>query len=362
MINDELIAAALDPIFKGYVQNDDVQDFYNEVTADVKESAQFLLDTKQVMRPKQAVDRAVKSLGDLTEPLLLISSPVASASTATASATVAQSWPDTEVGHIVLRADETQVRLVASADAQIHVHQFQQSKLAASKLQLKQSEDTLYLAAPSPRWFQYLIPFRHPKSVVEIALPAQFDGTLDVDLKSGSLSATDLTNQLRATLTLRSGGITMQHVQFKTLSAQLTSGSFKVNHLVCETLSLNAHSGAVHLANVETVFDISAHSGLVKGSMLAGAGQFDVHSGSLTLNWQRIDGDIAVVNQSGTVKLQAPTADSFKFDLQAQSGTVKVTRNATYSLQVQGAALGQVGEAPQYSVTVKNHSGTIRLN
>ncbi|GAX02136.1 DUF4097 family beta strand repeat-containing protein [Secundilactobacillus silagei] len=362
MINDKLISAALDPIFTVYAQNDDVRDFYKEVTADVKEAAQALLDNKQATVPQQAVEMAVKSLGDLTEPLQLISSPAASAAVATTSATVAQSWSDTEVRHIILRADETQVRLVASADAQIHVHQFQQPKLAASKLQLKQSEDTLYLAAPSPRWFQYLIPFRHPKSVVEIALPAQFAGTLDVDLKSGSLSATDLTNQLRATLTLRSGGITMEHVQFKTLSAQLTSGSFKANHLVCETLSLNAHSGAVHLANVETIFDLSAHSGLVKGNMLAGAGQFDVHSGSLTLNWQRIDGDIAVINHSGTVKLQAPAADSFKFDLQAQSGTVKVTRNATYSLQVQGAALGQVGEAPQYSVTVKNHSGTIRLN
>lgn len=360
MINDNLISAILKPIFANYPQSDDSRDFYNEVAADVREAAQDLLDSNDATTPEQAVKLAVDSMGDLTEPLQLISgtpSPAISQNDLDTS-----SWSTDLVTHIVLHADETKVNLVASPDDQIHVHQYQQPKLTSTKVKIKTTKETLSIEAPSPRWFQYLIPFRHPKSTVEIALPSQFAGHIEAELVAGTLSVENVNNQLQAKVALSSGSLSINHVQIKTLSAQLNSGQFKARHFASDSLQLAVHSGAIQLSNVESTFDISAHSGTIKGNVLTGQGQFTAHSGALVLDWQHVNGAVTILNHSGTVKIQTPMKDSFKFDLQAKSGTVKVARDATYSVQVLGAAIGQIGDTPQYAIKVEDHSGTIRLS
>ncbi|GAX04842.1 hypothetical protein IWT25_00136 [Secundilactobacillus pentosiphilus] len=360
MIDDNLISTFLKPIFANYPQTDDSRDFYNEVAADVREAAQDLLDSNDATTPEQAVKLAVDSLGDLTEPLQLISGTQSPAISQNSSAN--SSWSADLITRIVMHADETKVNLVASPDDQIHVHQYQQPKLASTKVQIKTLENTLSIEAPSPRWFQYLIPFRHPKSTVEIALPSQFAGHLEAELKSGTLSIENVKNQLQAKVVLSSGSLSINHAWIKTLSAQINSGQFKARHFASNSLQLDVHTGTIQLSNVESTFDISTHSGTIKGNVLTGKGQFTAHSGALFLDWQHVNGDVTVINHSGTVKIQTPMKDSFKFDLQAKSGTVKVTRNATYSVQVLGAAIGQVGDRPQYDVKVEDHSGTIRLS
>lgn len=363
MINDNLITTELDQIFAGYPKTDDLLDFYNEVKADVQESAQDLLDNGEAATPEAAVHAAVTGLGDLSEPLQLVSETSDQAITETyqTGAVVDQTFAANQIQHIILTVEDSRVRFIPSADNQIHLRQYQQPKLASSQLQIHQLQDTLQATASAPSWLHYLIPFRHPTSQIELALPLDFSGSIELRLKSGALTMTDLQVNADCTLSLTSGTVTITQANLHSLNTQLTSGSFKADHLTADQLKVNATSGVIRLNNTTANFNINAHSGSIKGSSLTGHGSFSAHSGSIKLDWLTVDGDLKLDAHSGTIKTQQPQQDQFKFNLQSNSGTVKVDRSANFDVQVQGAAIGQAGADPSYTLTGTAHSGTIKL-
>lgn len=136
MINDNLITTELDQIFAGYPKTDDLLDFYNEVKADVQESAQDLLDNGEAATPEEAVHAAVTGLGDLSEPLQLVSETSDQAITETyqTGAVVEQTFVANQIQHIILTVEDSRVRFIPSTDSQIHLRQYQQPKLASSQL------------------------------------------------------------------------------------------------------------------------------------------------------------------------------------------------------------------------------------
>lgn len=363
MINDDLITTELDKIFAGYPKTDDLLDFYNEVKADVRESAQDLLDNEEAATPEDAVHAAITGLGDLSEPLNLVSETSDQAITETyqTGAVVEQAFATGQIQHISLTAADSRIRLLTSSDGQVHVRQYQQPKLVSSQLQIHQLHNTLQLDAPAPSWLHYLIPFRHPTSQIELALPLNFPGDLELQLKSGALTMTDLHTDADCILSLTSGTVTITQAHLHSLNVRLTSGSFKSDRLTTAQLTVKATSGIVRLNNTTADFDINAHSGSIKGGNLTGHGYFSAHSGSIKLDWLTVDGDLDLDAHSGTIKTRQPQRDSFKFNLQSHSGTVKIDRSATFDVQVQGAAIGQTAANPAYTLTGTAHSGTIKL-
>ncbi len=364
MINEALITAALNPIFAGYPKTDDLIDLYDEVKTDVREHAQDLLDNHDAASAQEAVNIAVKELGNLAEPLRLITAAPESEIIATpnSQATVDQTFSPQAIHQIFLDADYGNVRITPSSDQHIHIRQFQRPKTDSGQLQIALVQDSIRLTVPAPSWLQYMIPFRHPTSLVEINLPSDFTGTLDVALKSGSLVARDLDNHTDVKLNLRSGSANLSRSSFATLNVRLTSGSIKTDQVSADQFTVDNHSGSIKMSNTTAQFDILAHSGSVKGTTLTGAGRFMAHSGSIKLHWTQMTGDIDLEAHSGSIKSELPLDEPFKFNLQAKSGTIKVNRQAIFDVQVIGAAIGKTDPSAQYEVKGRAHSGTIKID
>ncbi|AYE38075.1 hypothetical protein D1B17_05285 [Companilactobacillus zhachilii] len=202
------------------------------------------------------------------------------------------------------------------------------------------------------------------KVKVQILLPENFAGKLRVNNRNGNLLMQNLSQLEAALINVRSGLVNVRDVKINQLLINANSGKVVMEDLnVTGDLSVEARSGVIKLDNIYSPnYNILARSGTIKGVDLGGGGKIVAKSGTIKLEFARVTGDVDVTNTSGTVRLTMPEHDSYNFDLEAKSGTVKMNHAANYKHDVQSLKEGTVGANPQYNLSVRAVSGTIKVN
>lgn len=360
MINGKIIDAALKPLFKGAAQTEDL---YSEVKHDVQEAATDLLEDGKASSEQAAVKKAIADFGDLKEVIALVSGTQAAAPQTVVTADVLHEFEVDTVETIALSANFGTVKVINSTDEKLHVAQYQKPVMASYALQMRHDGKRLQLNVPTPSWLSFVTPFRHPHSQVVLAIPAGFQGTLQITGGSSSIYVQDVLAQMDVQVDLKSGSMWIQDSQVTNCKARLTSGTLKVNGLTAAHFLAEAKSGSVKLSEVSAAFDIRVHSGTINGDSLRGSGRFSAHSGMVKIAWDQLDGDSQFKAKSGSVKVWLPRTTDFAFDLQTRSGAAKVQHPAHYDLQVQGAAVGRTAAAtlPMPKIIGRTHSGMISL-
>lgn len=201
------------------------------------------------------------------------------------------------------------------------------------------------------------------KIKVQVLVPKSFAGNLRVINQSGSLQVQDLKHLNDAQIEVHSGTIYLDSLKLKQLLLSTTSGKITLEDLtVKENLDLESKSSVINLSDVACPnFKYVVKSGTIRGFDLSGAGKLSAKSGTIKVNFQELTGDVTCDSNSGRIKLQMPEADSYNFDLEAQSGTVKMAVPANYKHDVLSLKEGTVGNAPQYNLKVRAKSGTIKV-
>ena len=340
MINDEMISKKLDKIFSNYPETDELKDLYQEVEADVRESAQHLLDSKKETDSEKAVEQAIKDLGDLNEPIKLADEAVLGKETNEYQYSV------TQIKTINLKASFGDVKIYPSKDDQLHIHQFQRPKSKSYRLKIDKSGNILNLVIPKPDWFSLKSLFIHPRSLVKIAIPKQFQGGLNLNDQAGSLNIEDLHSLGQIKINVKSGVVNFKNIYSDKIICKINSGTMNLNH-------------------IKTIFDLSIHAGTISGKNLSGAGNFSVETGTIKLDWLKLAGDITLIEKTGTIKSVQTSTQNFAFKLQSATGTVKIKRsNINYELKAIGAAIGKTGFTNTNAlplISCKVDSGTIKL-
>lgn len=201
------------------------------------------------------------------------------------------------------------------------------------------------------------------KIKVQILVPKTFAGNLRVLNQSGSLQIRDFKFLNDAQIDVHSGMIYLDNVHMNQLLLNTTSGKVTLEDLkVKKNLNLQAKSSVVNLSDVASPnFQYVVKSGTIRGYDLVGAGKISAKSGTIKANFAKVSGDISCDSNSGRIKLQMPEDDSYNFDLEAQSGTVKMEVPANYKHDILSLKEGTVGNDPQYNLRVRAKSGTIKV-
>ncbi|GEO47703.1 DUF4097 family beta strand repeat-containing protein [Companilactobacillus kimchii] len=199
---------------------------------------------------------------------------------------------------------------------------------------------------------------------VKILIPKAYVKTLQVINDSGNLQVQSMRALEKAVVECHSGAVYLNNFESQTLLLDVNSGKLTLDHVLAkEQLAINDRSGLVNMDTVATSkFDISSRSGSIKGTDFSGAGNIMVKSGTIHMNFDKVTGDINVENNSGTVKLKMPEDDSYKFDLEAQSGIVHMKQAANLLHDIMNLKEGTVGNDPQYQLTVHAKSGIIKVS
>lgn len=199
---------------------------------------------------------------------------------------------------------------------------------------------------------------------VQILIPNDFLGQLRITNRSGNLQAANLKNLDEVLINVRSGVIYLNDLKMKKLLISSHSGKITLDTLQAkQELTVKSRSSVLSLSDVTSSnYNLESRSGTIKAMDLQGAGKILAKSGTIKVDFEKISDDVEIENDSGTVKLNMPSDDSYKFDLEAKNGVVKMNQPASYHHDVLSLKEGTVGNDPSYKLTVRAKSGTIKIN
>ncbi|MCL2031405.1 MAG: DUF4097 domain-containing protein [Oscillospiraceae bacterium] len=216
---------------------------------------------------------------------------------------------------------------------------------------------------------------------VRLLGPLTLEGAAQVSASSGSVRLQDLT-AASAALKTTSGALTVEGRLTLTgnLEAAASSGSVRLNRTEAAQVQVSANSGALHLGEMkaesvrartssgslravtlETAsFDLQTNSGGIHVGALTGGGRLKATSGTVTVLTLRPTGNVDARASSGGVRLTIPEDCSFTFEARCSSGRIR----SDYALYYQGrneraAAYTHGGGGP--AVSAETTSGSIRL-
>ncbi|AEV94715.1 DUF4097 family beta strand repeat-containing protein [Pediococcus claussenii] len=198
---------------------------------------------------------------------------------------------------------------------------------------------------------------------IEVQLPKDYDGSLNLESRDGKLVAKNLHNEkMKLNLNDYSGSMQLDSVASNALTVYVHSGSLTGDTIFANTIKMNAHSGSMRLNYISGKVAIMAQSGSVKIDHFAGTGAFDVNSGSLRLVADQLIGSNLINAKSGSVHVELAKGVNAKYQLIANSSTAKITGAAHIENQTNSYLEGTVGTDPTAELKIKAHSGRINVN
>lgn len=204
--------------------------------------------------------------------------------------------------------------------------------------------------------------FRLGDMTLDIYLPADYSGTLDMKVSSGDVT-TEALNLENFRLNASSGNLTADTIKAALVSIRSNSGAVDVKSINAERLAITTHSGNIttgQCAVSEAV--VEATSGNIMLTDITGNFDLKTSSGKVTLSYPMFDNfKLKVGTTSGSVALELPASAGFLLDAHSTSGKIQsdFSIDNAEGAKIKGAT-GQVGIGTG-QITVKTTSGNIHL-
>lgn len=204
--------------------------------------------------------------------------------------------------------------------------------------------------------------FRLGDMTLDIYLPSDYSGTLDVNVSSGAVS-TESFNLENFRMDASSGNLTADTMKAALVSIRTTSGAVDVKRINAEKLTITTHSGNITTGQCAVrEGDVEATSGNIMLAGVTGNFHLKTSSGKVTLSYPMFDNDkLKVDTTSGFVTLELPASAGFLLDARSTSGKIQsdFSVNNAEGANRKGAT-GQVGTGTG-QITVNTTSGNILL-
>jgi DUF4097 and DUF4098 domain-containing protein YvlB len=180
---------------------------------------------------------------------------------------------------------------------------------------------------------------------LEIGVPTDFRGDLNLESKSGSVSLRGL-NCDNLNVETGSGSMNLEMLNLGgDIRVVSGSGSQRLDRVVCEC------------------FEIRAGSGSLRIDELRGYGSIDTGSGSISAEDLQLIGDSSVSTGSGSVKLGFEDRTNLFLRLSSGSGSIRAEDvKLYYTAENRHEAEGTLGTGADGTLTVRTGSGSIRID
>jgi DUF4097 and DUF4098 domain-containing protein YvlB len=174
-------------------------------------------------------------------------------------------------------------------------------------------------------------------------------GRLHVESGSGRVQLQDIRGDLN--VVTRSGAITIERVE-GIVTAEARSGRIEVR-MVKGNVGLQSRSGIIDVREVSGDLEARAHTGSITIDRPGGGVYARAHTGSIRFSG-RVEGDVALSAQTGTVTMAVDPQQGFYLDAESDTGTVRSDLPPR-----RGGAAAPAEGGPK--VRLRTHTGSIRL-
>ncbi|MFV0557603.1 MAG: DUF4097 family beta strand repeat-containing protein [Enterococcus sp.] len=357
-----LIKQNLDRIFSQYEENEETQELYLEVQADIKEAILDSLATG--MELKSAVGQAFLMIGDLEGPLSEIShkkqaterpdtqkeqadltsedsmgslavEPVVWESEAPEFAEVERRWlkkveRQTVVEQVIQVADWQNYQEIVIEQPTVEVAIFATEAPEMTVIESLTKSDSRYWGelVGKQNCLQYVsgersLFSRGVKVFLTIYLPQAFAGSLTIANPNADLILAGLEALTTIEVKNASGTILGQHLGFENFFLDATSGSVKLTDLFGHALECTLSSGSLKISEAKLgEAQLKTNSGALQlTTSLIEDSKLITNSGSLKLKTVKMD-QLSASTASGSLVL-SDTLITNQWQLESKSGTVK---------------------------------------
>jgi|GEM_PF-4957129 len=363
---DDMITAALAPIFANVTTNSEVADFYQEVAADLKESAQVKLMQDSALTERMAVQLALAEMGDLAGVVQLLAAAgdeqqFAQLPVLQTLKQIQQLFDPNVIHHVRVQAKGAKIQFVQSVTADISVT-YNQRGFFKGGLAMVQRDDVLELNLPVMQPWANLVPFKHPRQTLVIGVPEQFLGQVTLNTHNGVAEFDHLVvPNLAVDVNNKAGNLVLNDIAVAKVALRTKSGNIKVTASNSNSWQADINAGNLTVVDTNGHFDVRVLTGNAKLKQVLGAGDFTVESGNLMVDWRGLQGNVTFNMQNGNIKNTVPLDTAFAFDLQSQNGVVKVTRPASYDVETVSYAKGRTAIDAVYQITAKSRGGNLHF-
>ncbi|MGO3489385.1 MAG: DUF4097 family beta strand repeat-containing protein [Leuconostoc carnosum] len=204
----------------------------------------------------------------------------------------------------------------------------------------------------------------HVRKLINIGLPKSITNSdITIINRNGNILVQDIT-LANFNVNIESGNFKAQHIQAKHADWQAHSGNIQADHILFETAKIDSRSGHTKLDHTtinQAQIDLS--SGSTDINHFAGGGKIKVNSGSVRLRINKLTSDLKLKTSSGRVRITTPETQDFYFDLNSNSGSIKIERTDSSHLDkdTSNYKRGFFGDDPRFTIDATTNSGTIKV-
>lgn len=196
---------------------------------------------------------------------------------------------------------------------------------------------------------------------IEIYLPPEYAGRLQVNISSGNIRTDEDWHMEEFDVTASSGNIYVNSVEADNIKAEASSGNLRFD-CVKGRIEMSASSGNIKILSGEVSGSLHVTSGNITASGIVGECRAEASSGNIYLEIDRLLGDAEVSTRSGNMEITLPKDSAFQYQGASNSGDIRTAFDDMLSYNKKGnQAEGTYGDNAKVWIRTEASSGNTKI-
>ena len=228
-------------------------------------------------------------------------------------------------------------------------------------LDITQHGSTLEIKAPDTLFRLNFVNhiFKNIVNHVEIYIPKDYSGKLDIYAASGSMDVHDDFSVSSFYANLSAGKLTLAGITADTVNIKLSAGSFTgESKISAKKAEISSSAGKLSLETLEADdFDLYSSAGSINVSTLIGSGKVSSSAGKITLENVTINEKLKVTSSAGSVRIELAKNTDIEYNIKSSAGRVNTFFGNTDSKNMSGT----YGNAPYKKLEISSSAGSVTI-
>lgn len=198
---------------------------------------------------------------------------------------------------------------------------------------------------------------------VEVYLPASYSSNIKVTATDGEIDMSEIELDMDSVrVDCTSGTFRLNKAVAEEIYFSSTSGELELGEVIGNQIRIETTQGNVTCENIKGNVTYTSTSGNAQFLSASGSGVYKANnSGSLSVIYDEVTGDLSFFNKNDDIVLQLPQGLSFQFEAIIKNG--KIDTDFQGDISVNGdSASGIIGANPTVTIKAETRNGNIEVS
>lgn len=261
------------------------------------------------------------------------------------------------ITNVTISYDEEPIVFYQAEGNELVVKEYMTENKSGYYARVEQSGDAVHISEGGKPFFKSGF-----SRNIEVFLPASYSENLKITTTDGNIDLTHTPLQLsELRIDSTKGTVDLDNVIADNVYLSTVSGKYNIGGIEADAIRLDSTRGAITCNHLIGNVTYTSTHGNAEIKSAAGQGSYTTSgSGSLSVNYIEVTGDLYLYNKNGNIDLAVPNDLSFYFSAESKNGSV-ITTFPQYLAIDEHTASGSIGESPTVWVKTETNNGSIEV-